>query len=836
MERLLIEENYNQINRMKDIKKEIIFNFCDVNYGGIPFRVINKIYELGIPVFSLKTMGIEEFGSLYGIKKKDTLDKIQSNFDKAINQSYSILSLLPFGLSNTIVNQLIELGFKKLHEIFFLTEEELSTKYNFSQSTSEKIITAVEKTKFDIDDFIRFEDFNTYSVDRIKNIDYINSFKKYIIDIVSKYDYPVSISYLKKQLSNRYELLNFKLFLNDLEKENKITIKDDCVTNYLPSFDEFLKSIPNIKEKYVLFKRYYNENITLRDLAEEKGVSRERIRQMISKVSIPKLKEDQYGYYQENYNISDKIYNKVFGLSNSSIKYLRLTYKKGKKKIIDLVDDENLPDDLKQKLLDNIEGKLVINGEKILANKFQLLIYVLKNICNCNTYLTKDILRINNEFAGKIGHPELMLDEKYFHSHIAGHRYICLSSRGVEDEAFSGYRYLDKCSPDIKSMITKLNLDDYKDVEISASVIYKSNITLMIENDIRDEYELHNVLRYNINNDYITFGRSPMIIFGNGNRDRQIMDLIAANSPIEVSKLVDILNDTFGYNKNSILSYVESKFSDYYNNGILDLESSKVDENIIEELKKYLTEDVYFFEDIVEICEKNNIDYSSNILSKNSLKQLGYISNSSYMFKNKYSCFKEYMDKNYFIGDFENLNNVDSRIFKLVLFNSFYLDKVKKLEYVEYKYKEFISLKKLESFGITKTDICDFIKSVESFVDDELIFTTDYLKNIGFKHRLFTFGFESIFYDSILLNSECFKSNRSGLRETVFVSKKSNNDPTVANIINQIMGDSDSIKMTDLVEKYKVYGKSSDLETKYYNIIHNTNLKYDAETKSIVKC
>lgn len=75
MERLLIEENYNQVNRMRDIKKEIIFNFCDVNYCGIPFRVINKIYELGIPIFSLKTMGIEEFGLLYGLKKKDSKKK-----------------------------------------------------------------------------------------------------------------------------------------------------------------------------------------------------------------------------------------------------------------------------------------------------------------------------------------------------------------------------------------------------------------------------------------------------------------------------------------------------------------------------------------------------------------------------------------------------------------------------------------------------------------------------------------------------------------------------------------------------------------------------------------
>ena len=206
------------------------------------------------------------------------------------------------------------------------------------------------------------------------------------------------------------------------------------------------------------------------------------------------------------------------------------------------------------------------------------------------------------------------------------------------------------------------------------------------------------------------------------------------------------------------------------------------------------------------------------------------------MYKNDYSSFKAYIETNYFTGDFENLNNVDSRIIRLIVFNAFYLNKIKSLEFIEYKYKEFISIEKLKSYGITRNDIDDFIKSVEKFVDKDLVFTVDYLKNIGFKHKLFTFGFDSIFYDSILFNSDTFKFNRSGVRESVFVNKNSINEPTVANIINQIMGDKTSIKLEELIDLYKKYGKSTNLVTHYYNVIYNTNLKYDAELKSIIKC
>ena len=835
MQNYVLNNNYNQINRKNEIKEEIIFNYCDSSCGNIPLRVISKIYQLGISIKQLRTMDIEEFGLLYGVKKKDILNTIQSNYDAAINQNYSINSLVAFGLSMTILEQLVSNGFKKLYEVFFITKEELLNKYNISNSSADKIMNIIENCGFGMDDFARIDDFEEYSSNRINDLDYRKAFSNSILDILSGYDYTISIGYLKRKLPNSYNLFNLESFLNEMKDNNLIMINDDYVENYKPSFEEFINSIPDTKEKYKLFKRYYLEGITLRELGEEAGVTRECIRQKIARIDIPKVKEDSYAYFFENYDLKDEEYNKVFGLSYPAIKYLKLTHKKGSKTINDLFDDDNLTDDIRQRVIENMDGMLVIHGEKVVANKTELLKYVLKTVCNCDTYLTSDIIKKLNDLAEEISHPELKMDEKYFHSHFTGLRFICLSSRGIEDETLSGYRYLDKGTPEIKSMITNLNLGDYKDVEINASIIYKSNITLMIENDIRDEYELHSILRYNVNDENIKFGRSPIIVFGNGNRDRQILDMITANSPIATDDLIDLLSETYGYHKNSILTYVGTAFSNYINNGKFSIDSVQVDSETILELKKLLTNDVYFFEDIVDICQKNNIEYSSNILSRYCINQLGFRANGSYMYKKEYSSFKEYIETHFFTNDFENLNNADARIVGLIAFNSFYMDKIKSLEYIEYKYKEFISIKKLESFGITKEDIENFIQSVESFIDKDTIFTTPYLKNKGFKHKLFSYGFDSVFYDSILLNSDSFKYNRSGLREAVFVNVKSSNEPFVAGIINQIMGVENTIKLDNLIEKFKIYGKTTNLATHYYNVIQNTNLKYDPESKSIVR-
>lgn len=832
---LIQNESTFIINKTRKVRKEILFNYCDSLVGEISYSFIDKIYNSEMEVNQIKLINDEEFASYYGFKKPTLLKTLKNNYEFIINQSYSIHALYGYGLSKKIIDLLIEKGFKKLHELIFITKEELSNVYNLHDSTVNKILNAIDKCNLNIDDFSIFYDFLLYYEDRSKNKLYIESFKRFVTDYLSSYDYPISINYLKRNIPKCFDIINYVSTLKTLEENKVISINDECVEIFKPTFEEFAKNLPDTKQKYIFFKKYYLDNKTLQEIGDEYNVTRENIRQKISKVDIPKIKEEEYAYYFKNYNLSNELFHKVFNLSYPVIKYLKLQNKKGDKTINDLLEDENLNDDIRERVMDNLDKLIVINGEKVASNKTGLLKYVLKEVCNCGPYSIQEIIEKHNELAVSINHPELMMDDKYFHSHFISHRYVCISSLNGDDESNSVYRYLDKESNEIKMMITKLKLDDYKDVEITSTLIYKANITLMIENDIRNEYELHSILRYNITDDYIIFGRNPVINFGNGNRDRQILDLIVANSPIKTTDLADMLSETYGYNKNSIQAYASVKFNSYYDKGYFDTKNTLVDYSAIDKLKKYMVKDIYFFEDIFNICEKNNIDYSPSLLSKYSVKQLGYISNGSYMFKKEYTTFINYIKTNFFNKDFENLNSVDSRITNLVMFNMFYLNKIKKPEYIEYKFKEFISVKKLESFGITKEDLEDFSKQVYDFVDPNCIFTTEYLKNIGFKHKLFTYGFEDIFYDSILISSNLFKMNRSGIKETVFVHIDSKNEPTVSYIINQIMGNNSEMSLSEIIDKFKIYGKKSNILEKYKTIIQGTNLTYDAESKKIIK-
>ena len=106
----------------------------------------------------------------------------------------------------------------------------------------------------------------------------------------------------------------------------------------------------------------------------------------------------------------------------------------------------------------------------------------------------------------------------------------------------------------MKEASQALNLCTYNNVIISANKIYKSNLDLMNKYDIRNCYELHNLLNKNINDNNITFKRMPTICFGNANRDSQVLELLKKMSPVSAKNLASAYEDKYGDALETVLS------------------------------------------------------------------------------------------------------------------------------------------------------------------------------------------------------------------------------------------------------------------------------------------
>ena len=73
---------------------------------------------------------------------------------------------------------------------------------------------------------------------------------------------------------------------------------------------------------------------------------------------------------------------------------------------------------------------------------------------------------------------------------------------------------------------------------------------IMIKYDIRDQYELHNLLRKIIpEGSYHGFhcGRMPDIQFGKFDRDAAITSLLMDSAPISKTDFADLISDIYGY-------------------------------------------------------------------------------------------------------------------------------------------------------------------------------------------------------------------------------------------------------------------------------------------------
>jgi hypothetical protein len=104
-------------------------------------------------------------------------------------------------------------------------------------------------------------------------------------------------------------------------------------------------------------------------------------------------------------------------------------------------------------------------------------------------------------------------------------------------------------SYDFTDLWQELALTQYHNVEYSALKFFRSYPEIMRRYDIRDEYELHNLLKKlcqkgKIEN--ISFGRMPMIEFGKVNREAQVSDMLRKIAPVTIQDFAAFYEYEYG--------------------------------------------------------------------------------------------------------------------------------------------------------------------------------------------------------------------------------------------------------------------------------------------------
>lgn len=454
---------------------------------------------------------------------------------------------------------------KKMSDIIFLTYDEILSLRGLGVNSATEISKAIDDYLNEYEDRIRaYCDGDHAAIIDNKNV------RRIILDLFNEAGTAaLSLQDIRTRMSPTIKVPAYKTkcILDKLAREGKLNCKNYRYTRIYPNFDDVFNDTPGISDRNRAFIEYRLDGKTLKEISGKWGITREGVRQIVTrelkKVFAYNRKtngtnhfaEDSYAYFYSTYDFDKSISEEWLGIPLHTLTYLEMIdTEKGDRPLSEAATDLKLSKDLRARIERYLNrNNLLLDGEWVNRSRLELEEFVIKKFCS-DSMPFKDFVNTYNAFLEKEGvlfDPGLYITEEVYmtrKNRIADSRCVLWTQNET-------IRYYDIDGRDYTKLLDELNLESYKNVTISTAKLMWANPDIMEEYDIRDQYELHNLLRKIIPegtlNDFHC-ERMPNIRFGEFDRDSAIIEIIIDNSPIKISDLLDILHERFGYDKATI--------------------------------------------------------------------------------------------------------------------------------------------------------------------------------------------------------------------------------------------------------------------------------------------
>ena len=561
-----------------------------------------------------------------------------------------------------------------------------------------------------------------------------------------------------------------KQVIGKLIADGELEYVDYYCYRVYPRFIDYYKDCLKIGErsKGIIEKRL--SGYTLESIAQDYNMTRERIRQILVK-EIPKIQqvyyedtglllfeEDYYKHLYETYDFDKKDGSQWFAIPQYVWTYLDLCgSKRGHKNLKKAIDDTELDVGLRLKIKNYLNrNMLYYDGMWVEKNRVDLEKLVVKYFCLEDTTFDEFVKKYNEFLISEdIPYSENIYCTEEVYRTRKNHLLKAQFLLWKQNETL---RYYDIEGRDFTELLDTLNLESYKNIEISTMKLVRDNPEILDKYDIRDQYDLHNLLRKIIpEGSYNNFqcGRTPMIKFGDFDRNEAIKNILIDNAPIRVENLLEIISDEFGYNPAVIQANYLSPFSAYLHNGTYSLPKKIMSAENMQLLKTALTEDFYYFDDIRKIYASILPAADIEEINPYNLKMMGFLVYSSYVIQNYESC-EAYFNHILTEDDIVDITKYKKQFVYINAYSSIFVGLKRDMQIIEFEPNQIINFRKLEQSGITKDMIFDYCDDVYDFVDDGEYFSSQTLKQDGFESDLYELGFSDWFYANLLFSDSRF--------------------------------------------------------------------------------
>ena len=697
-----------------------IFRLCDY---GIPYNTVLRLKENNITCDGI-IKNPDCLNEVLGTRSERAEEIKKIIFDLVSNdQKYSIYDLMYFGLSKSITELLVKNNIS-INDI----NDNLARRDYIGDSTFKKIMKSYNE--FIINNHIKLSLTSELLLSLIKNI------YNYDIFTYEQLDSDISgCNYDTTELNNFLEILLNK----------KVLKKEDSNYSLMkPRLKEEIEKIKNENHKDIILKKLTGR--TLESIGGEYNVTRERIRQIIQK-EIKKItftrEEEKFKDLFETYNFDCELFCELFNVNEYIYFYLKEKYKMGENDPSDLIDNWNL-DKRQLSILKRKYNLISYKGENIVVKKNNILNAILKQSEKAMEYT--EIMAEYNRIIETNSLDMELIDESDFRNIDS----ILNRSNYVLCDAGRYYRYYDIDALDDNDIKSLEDMLDVEPGDYSSEFFFNNNELLMKNINIKNEYELHNLLRKFVGNynGKIVYSRMPDIFIDCEDKNAFIDNLIHELSPISLDEFVDYVYQNYGHKNNTFRALLMNSFSKYITNGQIISECPEFTTEQMNILNEKLTEDIYSVmtikELLTELFDVNDFKLINNL----NMSKLGYKLRGNYIMKSSITNLEGYLRDIISNSDYYEIKPEMRKIGST--FSSYLYKFIYNLELFEIDNEKYITIKKLNELGISKENINDFINEIEKVISDDEFFNLYTLDKDNFLTNLKKYNFPDCFYETII--------------------------------------------------------------------------------------
>lgn len=665
-------------------------------------------------------------------------------------------------------NQLRNNGYCKLSEIIFLTEDQLkmlrSMGSNSVAQVQEMIHDYLKKNETQLLALCNGDLTAIWNDHEIRN----KILKLYHAMPFSGFNFKEMTQ--KLELPQDFPAQRIKEVIDALLVEQKLEYRDFRYYRLYEKFESFLSDCDKIDERSRNILQLRLQGVTLEEIAQKYDLTRERVRQLIKKKTAVVrsqhavttgdcwFDEDYYRYFYENYAFDWREASVWMGISEAVWWYLDMIgATAGGKDLQSALDDhDNLETNLHLKIKKYLNrNKILVDGIWIEKKRHELEPIIARKICQ-DQISFEMFAKAYNDYLTAEGIP---YDEELYYTDtvIRTRKNRLAASRFLLWKLNEQLRYYDIDSRDYTELLEALKLDVYENVDYSTLKFTREHPDLMKKYDIRDQYELHNLLKKIIpEGSFHDFhcGRTPMIKFGIFDRDSAILDIIINHAPISIEALCELIYEEYGYDSGITRCYL-APFKAYYHNGIYTVDQTVMPGDRLNALCNTLTEDFYYIDEIRKQHAKLFPEVDPEEINPYNLKSMGFTVLSRYVLRN-YPTLEAYCDDLLTAEDIVDLKPLRQRLTYVQMFSQKLMELKRNLDVIEFEPGQLLNFRKLARAGITKADIRAFCQAVYHFLPEGSYFSAQSLRQNGFTSELFDLGFSDWFYANLLLSDDRF--------------------------------------------------------------------------------